>query len=165
MTSLKPPASPSDASTSSKRHPIFAAYPRYMAKRSEAKRPASSPPVPARISRIAFLLSASSLGISASLIFFSISGRRVFRLRISSSAMDFMSGSSSNSTRLALSLSALSSSCMASTTGERSAYSRDNLLNCSPLRPGEDISAATSSWRVRIELSFSLIDIALLACF
>ena len=65
---------PSDIPVISSFHPFFSAYLVYIRKRSPAKMEASSPPVPARISIMAFLLSWGSAGISRNLIFCSISG-------------------------------------------------------------------------------------------
>ena len=71
-TSLKPPELPSLALLISYFHPLFSTNLVYMRNRSPAKIAASSPPVPPRISTIAFLLSCGSAGISNSLICSSI---------------------------------------------------------------------------------------------
>src|SRR3990170_4477965 len=66
MASLIPPTAPSLSDTGSTLRPLFSAKRVYMRTRSPAKRAASSPPVPARISRMALRSSRGSLGVSNS---------------------------------------------------------------------------------------------------
>ena len=63
-TSFRPPTPVSLDDISSSRHPCRSAYLLYMRNSSAAKRAASSPPVPARISRTMFRSSFGSFGIS-----------------------------------------------------------------------------------------------------
>ena len=67
-TSLYPPAVPSEKEVISYFQPLDSMYLVYMRIRSPAKMAASSPPVPPRISTIAFFASCGSLGINRSLI-------------------------------------------------------------------------------------------------
>jgi hypothetical protein len=67
----------------------------YMRKTSAAKRAASSPPVPARISRRTFFSSFGSLGMSRSGISASRPSRRASRARSSSWNISFISASDS----------------------------------------------------------------------
>ena len=76
IISLYPPAAPSLALDTSNFQPLVSQNLAYIRKRSPAKIAASSPPVPPRISRMAFLLSCGSAGTSNSLISSSNSGRR-----------------------------------------------------------------------------------------
>mmetsp|Transcript_9523 Transcript_9523/g.43384 ORF Transcript_9523/g.43384 Transcript_9523/m.43384 type:complete len:270 (+) Transcript_9523:1398-2207(+) len=64
VTSLYPPVSDAFVATSSNRHPFFLANISYMRRRSAAKSAASSPPAPARTSRMTPASSASSAGRS-----------------------------------------------------------------------------------------------------
>ncbi len=64
MTSLRPPMPVVEWLMTSSFQPRRSARRVYMRKRSAAKRRASSPPVPARISRRTFLSSLGSLGSS-----------------------------------------------------------------------------------------------------
>ena len=76
-TSLYPPAVPSEKEVISYFQPLDSMYLVYMRIRSPAKMAASSPPVPPRISTIAFSHPAGPVGINRSLI----SSSRVFDLR------------------------------------------------------------------------------------
>ncbi|OQB39904.1 MAG: hypothetical protein BWY06_01437 [Candidatus Latescibacteria bacterium ADurb.Bin168] len=78
-------------------HPLDSAYREYMRKRSAANNAASSPPVPPRISRIVFLSSFGSLGISCSLSVSSRVATRSSRTAISSFAKAMRSRSCSSS--------------------------------------------------------------------
>src|SRR5690242_17043539 len=101
-----------------------------MRKSSAAKSAASSPPVPARTSRIALLASASSFGRRTRLPSPSSSGTRAFRARNSCSASSRMSLSEASvrsGARSAISRCAPRSRSTASTTGVSSAYSFDSL--------------------------------------
>src|SRR5690606_17448262 len=72
--SLKPPLVPSLKSTVSTFQPLLSQYLVYILNKSPAKILASSPPVPARNSTTAFLVSSGSLGIKRNLISSSILG-------------------------------------------------------------------------------------------
>ncbi len=95
MTSLYPPEDPSVQLLISHCQPFVSKYFRYMRSRSPANIAASSPPAPPRISRTAFLSSSGSAGMSMSFISSSSSGILSSLLAISSRAISFISGSSS----------------------------------------------------------------------
>ena len=95
IISLKPPAAPSLALDTSSFQPFVSQYLEYIRNRSPAKMAASSPPVPPRISRIAFRSSCGSAGTSSSLISSSSSGMRTSQRFASSRAISFISGSDS----------------------------------------------------------------------
>ncbi len=94
---------------------------------SAANSAASSPPVPARTSRIALRSSASSLGRSRTFSLCSNSGNRSLSSCSSASANSRMSASvassATSSASSAISSCVLRSSVMPSTTGVRSEYS------------------------------------------
>ena len=91
--SLKPPAAPSLALDTSNFHPLRSQYLEYIRNKSPANRAASSPPVPPRISSIAFLLSSGSLGTSINFMLSSNSGIRFSQAATSSRAISFISAS------------------------------------------------------------------------
>src|SRR5690348_1637716 len=119
-----------------------------MRKSSAANSAASSPPVPARTSRMAFFSSASSLGRSSVLTCSSRIGSRLFTVSSSTSASFFISASpppasSSSDWR---STSAWRKAVMPSTRGVSSLYSLASLAN-SPVRAGSAMAALNSAWR------------------
>ena len=89
-------------------HPLLCAYLWYIRQRSPAQMPASSPPVPARISSIMFLSSSGSLGRSAMVILSSSSSISSLSAAISSLAIASISASPAAS--LTISLASASSS-------------------------------------------------------
>src|SRR6056300_571038 len=91
ITSFKPPASLLEIDINSNVHFFLWLTFSYILKRSEANKLASSPPVPALISMIAFFLSASSFGSKNNFNFFSFISNSVFNSDNSSSAMSFNS--------------------------------------------------------------------------
>src|ERR1700691_2328349 len=127
-----------------------------MRKSSAANNAASSPPVPARTSRMAFFSSASSLG--RSMVFTSSSSaKRRFRTASSSLSASLRISASSPPTRVS------SSACsawvwrrllMLSTIGVSSLYSLASLTN-SPERTGSDMSVDSSAWRDTSRSSFA----------
>src|SRR5215831_15254846 len=115
-----------------------------------AKSAASSPPVPARTSRMALRLSSASLGNSASLTRCSRAGRCARNARSSSSASDFSSASSLDWTRSvseASSSRARRSASMPSMIGSSSLYSFDNLAKSTPVSPLPPRASRSSAWR------------------
>mmetsp|Transcript_16329 Transcript_16329/g.42433 ORF Transcript_16329/g.42433 Transcript_16329/m.42433 type:complete len:389 (-) Transcript_16329:109-1275(-) len=107
-------------SRSSKRQPCVPAYFLYMLYRSAAKRPASSPPVPARTSRMTFFASSLSLGSSSSTMLPSTSPNCASSSRRSDAAISRISASSSPSRSIwaspsSSSRSASSSACSCTT--------------------------------------------------
>ena len=93
MISLKPPAAPSLQLDRATFQPFISQYFTYMRYRSPAKSAASSPPVPPRISTMAFLSSCGSAGTRSSLISSSSSGMRASQAAASSRAISLISGS------------------------------------------------------------------------
>ena len=160
MISLKPPAAPSLALDTSRCQPLRSQYLVYMRKRSPAKSAASSPPVPPRISRMAFLLSSGSLGTSMSFISSSSCGRRCSAAASSSRAISLSSGSCSftmsclHSSRL---VSSVAYSFRAAIRSSSSLYSfvRRTYRCWSAMTEGSVISVATSSKRACSPSSFS----------
>jgi hypothetical protein len=92
-SSLSPPALASLVLSTSTFQPARSAKREYMRKRSAAKRAASSPPVPLRISTIVFRASFGSEGRSSTSSFFSSSARSASSTGSSSSAISRSSGS------------------------------------------------------------------------
>src|ERR1700730_3715409 len=121
-----------------------------MRKRSAANSAASSPPVPARTSRIALRSSSASFGNSPSLTCCSSTGRRARRICSSSSASAFSSASSPD---WVISISEASSSrarrnaSMPSTIGLSSLYSFDNRAKSAPVIPVLPSASRSSAWR------------------
>ena len=124
LHSFTPPSSVSFSSTVSVFQPRAAAYMVYIRSSDAANSAASSPPVPARISRITFFRSLGSLGSSRS--FSSCRSRSISsRAAVSSSwANSRISGSESSSSAAARSASACRYAWYASATGVRSFSSR-----------------------------------------
>ena len=163
--SLKPPELPSLALLISYFHPFFSMNLVYMRNRSPAKMAASSPPVPPRISTIAFLLSCGSAGINNSLICSSICAKA------GSSSATSMRAISRNSSSFSCAKISLASSrlfnavrylSLVSTIGCSSLYSLFSATNflTSAITSGSVICCPISSYlifrpsrRVRIELS------------
>src|SRR5258708_6762140 len=97
MTSLRPPAPLSLIDIISIFQPLRSAKREYIRNRSAAKSDASSPPVPARISRMMFLASFGSFGTSRILMSASRASRRASSAFISSCASSRLSGSLTSS--------------------------------------------------------------------
>ena len=91
--SLNPPTAPSLTLVMARFQPFDSQNFLYMAKRSPAKRQASSPPVPARISISTFFASSGSFGTRAIFISSSIFGCSSSLTDSSSRAISFISGS------------------------------------------------------------------------
>ena len=131
----------------------------YMAKMSPAKRHASSPPVPARISISTFLASSGSLGTSAIFISSSIFGWSSSLTDSSSRAISFISGSLSLARMSFASTIELRHAIYllrASIMSPRSLYSRVSFTNrCwSAITDGSVIRVDTSSKRLTNPSSF-----------
>src|SRR6516225_1522647 len=123
-----------------------------MRRSSAANNAASSPPVPARTSRMALRASSTSFGISASLTCASSAGRRSRKVCSSSSASAFSSGSSPDweiSTSEASSSRARWSASIPSTIGLSSLYSFDNLAKSAPVSWLPPRVSRSSAWRRR----------------
>src|SRR6266849_2932877 len=121
-----------------------------MRKSSAANKAASSPPVPARTSRMALRSSASSLGSSMSLICCSSAGMRDLSCCSSSAARARISASPASSASTPSStnsVSALRKASTASTIGERSLYSLDSLAKLPDSVAGADMMSRSSAWR------------------
>src|SRR5882757_8547114 len=157
--SLNPPAVPSLVDRTSTFQRFRSAYLTYMRNRSPANRAASSPPVPARISRIALPSSAASLGRSAIRIALDIASASASTAASSASAMARMSGSRSGSrnsaARSARSFSLDWKAWIAPTTGSSSLSSRDSTEYCAPDAPSAR-RAEISRWRRRMRSRLSL---------
>src|SRR5579883_875160 len=125
-----------------------------MRKRSAANSAASSPPVPARISRMAFFSSAASLGNNIFFTVCSSAGRRFLSSAASSSAIAFMSGSAASASVSLRSCSALRQALTASTSGPNSAYSFDAATNFCESREPPERAACSSAWRATTWSSF-----------
>ena len=95
MISLKPPTAPSEKLLTAIFHPFSSMYLLYIRNRSPAKRAASSPPVPPRISMMTFLSSSGSAGMSSNLISSSSAGMRFSLSASSSRSISLVSASSS----------------------------------------------------------------------
>ena len=143
------------------------AYLTYMRKRSPAKRAASSPPVPARTSRIASPSSAASFGRRARRIAFSISSASVSAAASSALAMARISASRSRilqhggEIRPLLLLGAKAP--IAATTGSRSLSSRESAEYSAPETPSVR-RAPISRWRRRMRSRLSLAAMGSEAC-
>src|SRR5487761_976588 len=127
-----------------------------MRKSSAANSAASSPPVPARTSRIAFFSSASSFCRSSVWTFSSMVSNR---LRTSSSLLAASlrvsgSGPSANSSSSACSTWERRRALMPSTMGESSLYSLASFAN-SPMRAGSAMAALNSAWRATMRSSLA----------
>ena len=142
---------PSDADIVSVLKPSRSAYFVSIRNRSPAHRPASSPPVPARISTITFLASLGSASTIASRISSSISASR-------DRAVSSISRTSGSSPSASISCAPASSSTVrrhssASLCATSSwLYSRPAAARRlrSPITSGSDICACTSAWRASI---------------
>ena len=96
ITSLRPPTPDSELDMTSTFQRCDSAYREYMRNISAANSDDSSPPVPARISRMTLRSSLGSLGNSKSLRSSSAATRRVCKAESSSSAIAFKSASFSS---------------------------------------------------------------------
>ena len=152
MISLYPPEEPSLKLDTAILQPLVSMYLLYMRNRSPAKRAASSPPVPPRISMMTFLSSSGSAGTRSSLISSSSSGMR-FSLSASSSRSISLVSASSSIASISLASAMFwmqpTYSLRASTMRPRSLYSLVSLtyLFWSAITLGSVISVDTSSKR------------------
>ena len=140
-------------------HPFASQNLLYIENRSPAKRHASSPPVPARISICTFFASSGSFGISAIFISSSSFGCRLSLAASSSRAISFISGSLSLASMSFASLIPLRQAMYllrASMMPPRSLYSLVSFTNrrWSAITAGSVISVVTSSYRASRPSSF-----------
>ena len=142
----------------------------YILNKFPAKIPASSPPVPARISSIAFLLSSGSFGRSNTFISFSIgatfpsnSSNSIFAISRSSSSFSLAIISLAVSILLNISLNSL----YVSTRGSKSRYSLLSFTYrfISEIISGSVINWPTSSNRILIPPSLSNIILLLISFY
>src|SRR6185436_8116912 len=128
-----------------------------MRNRSEANSAASSPPVPARISRMMFLASFGSFGTSRTFISASSASRRCVSSVISSCASSRMSGSLSISSVAAVCATTSLYSRKVSTSSCMSATPLESVRNfeLSAWTAGSAISAVICSYLASIDCSFS----------
>src|SRR5215471_15687409 len=121
-----------------------------MRKSVAANSAASSPPVPARTSRMALRASSASFGNSDSLTCCSSAGSRSRKICSSSSASALSSASSLDWARPESEVSSSRARCSASipsTIGLRSLYSFDNLAKSTPVSPLPPRASRSSAWR------------------
>jgi len=153
MISLKPPDEPSLKLDTLIFHPFSSQYFTYIRYRSPAKRAASSPPVPPRISTIAFLSSCGSAGTSNNFISSSKAGIRSLQVSSSSRAISRISGSCSDSSKAfasSIPFNTFTYSERAPTIFSKSRYSLFSFTNrfMSAITAGSVIRVPTSSKRL-----------------
>src|SRR5688572_7285739 len=157
MTSLVPPPPVSLRFSSSTRQPCRSAYRLYMRNKSDANSAASSPPVPARISRTTFFSSFGSFGTRRTLISASSTSRRASSEESSSCASSRMSGSFTSSSVAVICATTSLYSRKCSTSGWISASAFEWLRNLavSPCTAGSAISDINWSYCASTALSLS----------
>ena len=150
MTSFRPPMPVSLDDITSIRQPWRSAYFEYMRNSSAAKSAASSPPVPARISRTTFFSSFGSFGTSRTFRSATSASRRATSALSSSCASSRMSGSPPDASSSVWAMSRVTSCTRGS--ARRSARSRTAPSRASGTQP--DRSAPRPSRRAPSSSSY-----------